>query len=133
MIEDAVLIQRARQVVNPRRLSANAEAGSVGSALVTEQGNVYMGRSIGRTLKHFLSTSSQRTPMRATMCDWPSHYSSSEPRLGDGNMLGARCAFAELEQQEPRGNVFDERPLPDRLLVDAGQRGQQRTARLAQT
>ncbi len=37
------LYQRARAVVNPRRLSAEAESGGVGAALLTDQGNVYVG------------------------------------------------------------------------------------------
>ena len=37
------LCQRARAVVNPRRLSAEAESGGVGAALLTDQGNVYVG------------------------------------------------------------------------------------------
>lgn len=43
MIQDEELIQRAREVINPGRLSATVEAGGVGSALVTERGNVYSG------------------------------------------------------------------------------------------
>ena len=37
------LYQRARAVINPRRLSPEAEAGGVGAALLTESGNVYTG------------------------------------------------------------------------------------------
>jgi cytidine deaminase len=37
------LYQRARAVVNPRRLSDEAESGGVGAALLTEQGRVYVG------------------------------------------------------------------------------------------
>ena len=37
------LYQRARAVVNPRRLSDEAESGGVGAALLTEQGHVYVG------------------------------------------------------------------------------------------
>ncbi len=38
-----VLYQRARAALNPRRLSAHAEAGGVASALMTDKGNVYVG------------------------------------------------------------------------------------------
>ena len=37
------LQQRARSVINPRRLSDDAEAGGVGAALLTAGGNVYLG------------------------------------------------------------------------------------------
>ena len=37
------LYQRAKSVINPRRLSQEAEAGGVGAALLTESGNVYTG------------------------------------------------------------------------------------------
>ena len=43
MIKDAELYQRAKDTLNPRKLSALADAGGVASALVTEQGNVYVG------------------------------------------------------------------------------------------
>jgi cytidine deaminase len=42
-MEDAELARRAQSVVAPRRLSPLAEAGSVGSALVTARGAVYVG------------------------------------------------------------------------------------------
>ena len=37
------LCQKARSVVNPRKLSPVAEAGGVGAALETDRGNVYLG------------------------------------------------------------------------------------------
>ncbi|MCB0038597.1 MAG: hypothetical protein KDE23_02895 [Caldilinea sp.] len=37
------LVDRARSVLNPRRLSADAEAGSVGAALLSASGAVYVG------------------------------------------------------------------------------------------
>ena len=37
------LIDIAKNTLNPRQLSENAEAGSVAAALVTDQGNVYRG------------------------------------------------------------------------------------------
>jgi cytidine deaminase len=43
VIEDDDLYQRAKEALNPRRLSPLAEAGGVASALVTDQGNVYVG------------------------------------------------------------------------------------------
>lgn len=36
-------IIEAKKVINPRKLSENAYAGSVGAALLTESGNVYTG------------------------------------------------------------------------------------------
>lgn len=43
MIKDADLYERAKEALHPRKLSALAEAGGVASALVTDQGNVYVG------------------------------------------------------------------------------------------
>jgi cytidine deaminase len=43
MIGDEDLIRKAREVVNPKRLSPFVEAGGVGCALVTDKGNVYTG------------------------------------------------------------------------------------------
>jgi cytidine deaminase len=43
MISDEDLIRKAREVLNPRRLSPSVEVGGVGSALVTDEGNVYRG------------------------------------------------------------------------------------------
>ena len=43
MIDDEALINKAKSVLNPRRLSRYVEAGGVGSALVTDHGNVYVG------------------------------------------------------------------------------------------
>ncbi len=40
MIDDKELIQKAKDVINPRRLSPTVEVGGVGSALVTDKGNV---------------------------------------------------------------------------------------------
>ncbi len=37
------LYQKAKSVLNPRRLSNEAEAGGVGAALLTQSGNVYTG------------------------------------------------------------------------------------------
>ncbi|MBI5030704.1 MAG: cytidine deaminase [Chloroflexi bacterium] len=37
------LYQKAKSVVNPHKLSEFAEAGGVGAALLTENGNVYVG------------------------------------------------------------------------------------------
>ncbi len=42
-VDDQELIRRAQEVVNPRQLSATVSVASVGSALVTDQGNVYVG------------------------------------------------------------------------------------------
>ena len=49
MISDSDLCERAKEVLNPRRLSELAEAGGVGSALVTDLGNVYVGVCIDTT------------------------------------------------------------------------------------
>ena len=46
MITDEELIARATALLNPRELSPHAEAGGVGSALVTDGGNVYVGVNI---------------------------------------------------------------------------------------
>jgi cytidine deaminase len=43
MIDDKELIRRATEVVNPRRLSPTVEVAGVGSAVVTDNGNVYVG------------------------------------------------------------------------------------------
>lgn len=43
MITDAELYERAKDVLDPRRLSPSCEVGGVGSALVTVDGNVYVG------------------------------------------------------------------------------------------
>jgi cytidine deaminase len=43
VIEDDDLYQRAKEALNPRKLSPLAEAGGVASAVVTDQGNVYVG------------------------------------------------------------------------------------------
>lgn len=37
------LYRRAQSVLNPRRLSENADAGGVSAALLTDRGNVYLG------------------------------------------------------------------------------------------
>lgn len=42
-MDNDTLIARARAVLNPRKLSPMAEAGGVGSALLTSAGNVYVG------------------------------------------------------------------------------------------
>lgn len=43
MIVDGELYKKAKAMLNPRELSSLADAGGVASALVTEQGNVYVG------------------------------------------------------------------------------------------
>jgi cytidine deaminase len=43
MVSDAQLLQRATDTVNKRELSPLATAGAVASALVTPEGNVYVG------------------------------------------------------------------------------------------
>ena len=42
-ISDEELIRQATEVINPRELSPSAEAGGVGSALVTDKGTVFTG------------------------------------------------------------------------------------------
>ena len=42
-IDYARLYEAARDVVNPRRLSASSEAGGVGAAILTDKGNLYRG------------------------------------------------------------------------------------------
>ena len=42
-MDDKELIRRATDVLNPRSLSPTVEVGHVGSALVTDKGNVYVG------------------------------------------------------------------------------------------
>lgn len=37
------LYEKAKSVINPRKLSEYAEAGGVGAAILTENGNLYMG------------------------------------------------------------------------------------------
>ena len=37
------LYEKARSVINPRKLSESAEAGGVGAAVLTESGRVYTG------------------------------------------------------------------------------------------
>ena len=43
MTSDNELYQRAKDTLNPRKLSPLADAGGVASALVTEEGNIYTG------------------------------------------------------------------------------------------
>jgi cytidine deaminase len=43
VIDDETLIQKAKSVLNPRRLSQYVEVGGVGCALVSDTGNVYIG------------------------------------------------------------------------------------------
>jgi len=43
MITFDELYQQARAILNPRKLSASAEAGGVGAALLTDSGRVYTG------------------------------------------------------------------------------------------
>lgn len=42
-MDNAELIRTAKEVARPRTLSGECSAGSVGAALLTEQGNVYLG------------------------------------------------------------------------------------------
>ncbi len=46
MVTFADLVQRARAVLAPRRLSDHAEAGGVGAALLTADGHIYTGVNI---------------------------------------------------------------------------------------
>jgi len=43
LVDNASLIQRAKAVLNPRRISPSVEAAGVGSALATDKGNIYVG------------------------------------------------------------------------------------------
>ena len=43
MITFETLYKKAKSVLNPRQLSETAEAGGVGAAIVTEDGNIYTG------------------------------------------------------------------------------------------
>jgi cytidine deaminase len=43
MMDDAELIRKAMEVVRLRELSGECQAGTVGAALLTEEGNVYVG------------------------------------------------------------------------------------------
>lgn len=43
VVSDAELYRRAKEALNPRKLSPFADAGGVASALISGQGNVYVG------------------------------------------------------------------------------------------
>jgi cytidine deaminase len=45
-MNDKELIQKAKDLVNPKKLSEEAISGEVGSVLVTDKGNIYSGVSI---------------------------------------------------------------------------------------
>ena len=46
------LYEKAKSVLNPRRLSESAEAGGVGAAILSESGSVYTGSSMGFCAEH---------------------------------------------------------------------------------
>lgn len=75
-----VLVDRARSVLNPRRISASAESGGVGAALLAADGNIYMGVcidtacSMGFCAEHAAAaamvTAGQSRILRAVAVDW---------------------------------------------------------------
>jgi len=74
------LTERARAVLNPRRLSEFTEAGGVGAALLTEDGNVYTGvcidtaSSMGFCAEHAAAaamiTADENRVLKMVAVDW---------------------------------------------------------------
>lgn len=74
------LHQRAKAVLNPRRLSPSAEAGSVGAALESESGQIYVGvcidtaSSLGFCAEHAAAaamiTAGENRVVKMVAVDW---------------------------------------------------------------
>jgi cytidine deaminase len=67
MINDETLIQRAKDCLNPMKLSRNSDSGGVSSALVTDKGHVYVGVCIdtASSMKNILGGfSANSAPLR---------------------------------------------------------------------
>jgi cytidine deaminase len=77
------LYARARAVLNPRRLSDEAEAGGVGAALLSDSGNVYTGvcidtsSSMGFCAEHAAAaamvTAGENRVLRLVAVNWNGH------------------------------------------------------------
>lgn len=74
------LYQKAKSVLNPRRLSPSAEAGGVGAALLTDGGHVYVGvcidtaSSLGFCAEHAAAaamiTAGENRVVKMVAVDW---------------------------------------------------------------
>ena len=74
------LCEKAKSVLNPRRLSESAEAGGVGAAILTESGRVYVGvcidtgSSMGFCAEHAAAaamiTAGESRVMKMVAVDW---------------------------------------------------------------
>ena len=101
------LYQQAKAVLNPRRLSDEAEAGGVGAALLTESGRVYTGvcidtsSSMGFCAEHAAAaamvTASENRVMKMVAVNW------------DGKILPpcGRCRefISQLHPDNPNAEV----------------------------
>ena len=102
------LYQQAKSVLNPRRLSREAEAGGVGAAVLTESGRVYTGvcidtsSSIGFCAEHAAAaamiTAGESRVVKMVAVNW------------DGAILPpcGRCRefISQLDEENPKAEVL---------------------------
>lgn len=109
------LYQRARSVLNPRRLSEDAEAGGVGAALLTESGQVYVGVcidtacSMGFCAEHAAAaamiTAGESRVLKMVAVDW------------DGSILPPCGRCREFISQLDDGNLQTEVLVSDGVIL----------------
>ncbi|MBX3001700.1 MAG: hypothetical protein KF893_24465 [Caldilineaceae bacterium] len=109
------LYQRAKSVLNPRKLSEYAESGGVGAALLTESGQVYVGVcidtacSMGFCAEHAAAaamiTAGENRVLKMVAVDW------------DGSILPPCGRCREFISQLDDGNLHTEVLVAERVIL----------------
>ena len=110
LINDEELVGKAKDVLNPRRLSSSVEVGGVGSALVTDKGNVYVGVCIDTACS--LGFCAEHNDIGNMVTNGESRIASIVAVDWDGTILSPCGRCREFIYQVDKNNTKDQVLLP---------------------
>ncbi|MBN1438061.1 MAG: hypothetical protein JW929_01520 [Anaerolineales bacterium] len=103
MIENLELITKARNVAKRRKLSGDCSAGDVGAALLTVDGNTYLGVSIDAACG--IGFCAEHAAIAQMVTKGESRIAKIAAMTADGNFLPPCGRCRELMWQVDRGNL----------------------------
>ncbi len=114
-MDNAQLMEKAREVLHQRQLSEECTAGEVAAALVTAAGNVYVGVSISAACG--IGFCAEHSAVAQMVTQGESRIAKIVAISSDGRALPPCGRCRELLYQIDRGNVETEVVLaPDRVM-----------------
>jgi cytidine deaminase len=109
------LLKAARAVVNPRRLSDDADAGGVGAALLTQGGNIYTGVCIDTACS--MGFCAEHAAAAAMITAGENHVTKMVAVNRDGNVLPPCGRCREFISQLHPNNLDAEVMVSDGVIV----------------